>query len=67
MAILRKNEIKQMNQKELNEKMSSLQEELIKINAQIAIGTLPQNPGRIKEIRRTVARMKTLKGGTKKA
>lgn len=67
MAILRKNEIKQMNEKELNEKLASLNEELVKINAQIAMGTLPQNPGRIKEIRKTIARIKTLRGGNLKA
>lgn len=66
MAIIRKNELKQMNEKDINEKLRSLQEELIKINAQIAMGTLPQNPGRIKEIRRTIARIKTIQGGNEK-
>lgn len=67
MAIIRKNELKQANEKDLDEKLKSLQEELVKINAQIAMGTLPQNPGRIKEIRKTIARIKTLEGGNKKA
>lgn len=63
MVIIRKNEIKQMDEKGIKEKLASLQEELVKINAQIAMGTLPQNPGKIKEIKRTVARIKTLRGG----
>lgn len=66
MAIIRKKEMKNINEKELAEKLKGLQEELVKIRAQIAIGTLPQNPGRIKEIRKTIARIKTLKGGIKK-
>jgi large subunit ribosomal protein L29 len=66
MAIIKKDELKQMSEQDLNEKLKSLQEELVKINAQIAMGTLPQNPGKIKEIKRTIARIKTLKGGIKK-
>ena len=59
MAILRKTEIKNMDIKTLNEKLISLKKELIKINAQIAMGTLPENPGRIKEVKRTIARIMT--------
>jgi large subunit ribosomal protein L29 len=61
MAIIRKNELVQMDEKTLNEKLTELKMELIKINAQISMGTLPENPGRIKEIRKTIARIKTLK------
>ena len=69
MAIIRKNELIQMNDKALDDKMVELKKELIKINAQVAIGTVPENPGKIKEIRRTIARIKTLKklkGGIEK-
>ncbi len=69
MAIIRKNELIQMNDKVLDGKMVELKKELIKINAQVAIGTVPENPGKIKEIRRTIARIKTLKklkGGIEK-
>ena len=66
MVILRTSEIEQMDEKTLKEKLISLQEELVKINAQISMGTLPQNPGRVKEIRKTIARIKTLKGGSVK-
>ena len=59
MAILRKTEIKNMDIKTLNEKLISLKKELVKINAQIAMGTLPENPGRIKEVKRTIARIMT--------
>ena len=69
MAIIRKNELIQINDKVLDGKMVELKKELIKINAQVAIGTVPENPGKIKEIRRTIARIKTLKklkGGIEK-
>lgn len=59
MAILRKTEIKNMDTKTLNDKLVSLKKELVKINAQIAMGTLPENPGRIKEVKRTIARIIT--------
>ena len=32
----------------------------MKVNAQIAMGTVPENPGRIKEIKKTIARIKNL-------
>lgn len=59
MAIVKKSELKQMNEKLLNEKLVSLKKELMKINAQIAIGTTPEKPGRIKEIKKMIARINT--------
>lgn len=61
MAIIRKNELIQMDEKTLDEKLRELKLELIKINAHRSMGTMPENPGRIREIRRTVARIKTIK------
>jgi len=60
MAIIRKNELIQMDGKTLHGKFKELKKELIKINAQIAMGTIPENPGKIKEIRKTIARIKTI-------
>ena len=60
MVIIRKNELISMDEKSLNEKFRELKKELIKINAQIAMGTIPENPGKIKEIRKTIARIKTM-------
>ena len=48
MAIIRKNEMIQMDEKTLNDKFRELNKELIKINAQIGMGTVPENPGKIK-------------------
>ena len=51
-------EIKSLDEAGLNEKLV----ELIKINAQIAIGTTPKNPGQVKKIKKTIARVMGVKG-----
>ncbi len=61
MAIIRKNELKQMNEKALSDKLLELKKELVKINAQIAMRTTPENPGRIREIKKTIAKIETAK------
>ncbi len=60
MAILRAEEIRKLGEKELDEKILELNKELMKVKSQIATGAPPENPGRVKEIRRTLARIKTL-------
>ena len=57
MALIKKTELKQMDEKKLNEKLIELRKEMIKIRSQISTGTIPQNPGRVKEVRRTIARL----------
>lgn len=59
MAILTKNDFKQMNEIQLNEKLSDLRKELMKVNTQISTGTTPENPGRVREIKKTIARILT--------
>lgn len=59
MAIIKKNELSQMKEEAINSKLSELRMELIKVNAQRSSKTLPENPGRVKEIRRTIARLLT--------
>jgi len=61
MAILKRNELKQMNKTAVENKLLELRKELVKANAQIAMGTMPENPGRIKEIKRTIAKLITLR------
>ncbi len=41
--------------------MSDLQKELIKTNAQAATGTAPKNPYQIRNAKRTIARILTMK------
>ena len=68
MAILRTNDIKKLSSKETAEKLEELKKELIKARTQSATGSLKIN--KIREIKRTVARILTLQnisGGKTKA
>lgn len=59
MAIIKKNDFEQMNEKILNEKLVELKKELMKYNAQRSSGTPPENPGKVREVRKTIARIYT--------
>jgi len=50
-----------MNESDLNNKITELKKELMKINSQIAIGTIPKSPGKVKEMKRTIAKILTIK------
>ena len=60
MAILKPKEIRKLAPKELQKRLNELQLELAKERASINIGASVTSPGRIKEIRKTIARIKTL-------
>lgn len=66
MAILRSEEIRDLGAEELEEKLSELRNELLREKSMIASGGAPENPGRIKEIRRTIARILTIKSQKEK-
>jgi large subunit ribosomal protein L29 len=53
------NEIRDLNASELNQKLASLKDELFNLRFQLATGQL-ENPMRIKEIKKTIARVKTI-------
>ncbi|MCX6700866.1 MAG: 50S ribosomal protein L29 [Methanomicrobiales archaeon] len=59
MAILRAKDVQQLSDVELQEQMGKIRLELIQHNGKVSAGGATENPGRIKEIRRTVARMMT--------
>jgi len=60
MAILKMKKIRELGEKELEERLRELKLELSKEKAASEIGTV-KNPGRIREIRRTIARILTSK------
>ncbi len=60
MAILRAKELRALSVPELEEKLEELEAELRLEKGAVASGVAPKNPGRIKEIRRTIARIKTI-------
>ncbi|MCG7850146.1 MAG: 50S ribosomal protein L29 [ANME-2 cluster archaeon] len=60
MAILRVDEIRNMSREERLDELDTLNAELIRERAIASAGGAPENPGRIGEIRRTIARIKTI-------
>lgn len=69
MAILKPRKIREMGEKEIMERLKELYLEMSKEMAASEIGGSVKNPGRIREIRRTIARVKTesrMKQGEKK-
>jgi large subunit ribosomal protein L29 len=60
MAILRSEEVRKMNTDERQEELDKLVMELIRERAVTSAGGAPESPGKIKEIRRTIARIKTI-------
>ncbi|MGP1367615.1 MAG: 50S ribosomal protein L29 [Schwartzia sp. (in: firmicutes)] len=53
------NEIREMSSAELDQKVASLKEELFNLRFQHATGQL-ENPMRIREVKKTIARIKTV-------
>jgi large subunit ribosomal protein L29 len=66
MAILRVDEIRTMNLNERLDELDKLKLELIRERAIASAGGAPENPGRIKEIRKTIARIQTIQKEPKK-
>ena len=60
MAILRTSEIRAMAAEERADELETLKSELVRERALTSAGGAPDNPGRIGEIRRTIARIKTI-------
>ena len=60
MAIIRKKELKTLGNEELKEKLQQLRTELSTEKGATASGTRAENPGKIKEIKRTIARILTI-------
>ncbi len=58
-------ELANMDMNELDSKLEELKTELMKQNAQVATGTTPKSPGQIRQIKKTIAKILTIKG-TKK-
>lgn len=65
MSIFRIDEIRKMSEKERKGELESLRMDLMRERGIIATGGAPDNPGRVREIRRTIARIKTVEGELK--
>lgn len=59
-------ELRSLSADELNQKIASLKEELFNLRFQLATGQL-ENPSRIREVKKTIARIKTIQSEQAKA
>ena len=57
--MVKKKELKQLDAQSLKSKLEDLKKDLMKINAKRSSGSSIENPGRIKHIKRVIARIKT--------
>jgi len=59
MAILRAQDVRQLSDVELQEQMEKLRMDLVQHYGKVSAGGATENPGHIRELRRTIARIKT--------
>ena len=59
MAIIKRKQFKEITKDDLQKRLSELRLELAKERAQIAIGGSPKNSGKLRETRKTIARILT--------
>ena len=59
-------ELRVLNELDLEAKVMELKRELMKISSQIAIGIMPKNPRKVRQIKRTIARISTIKSEKQK-
>ncbi|EQB71934.1 MAG: 50S ribosomal protein L29P [Ferroplasma sp. Type II] len=57
---LKAKELRQMSDEELNEKLKSLKESLLKERSAIAMGGAPASPGTMHSIKKQIARILTI-------
>ena len=60
MAIARAKELRQKSEEELRQLQSEYRAELRRLKAQTSAGVRPENPGRVRELKRTIARILTI-------
>ncbi len=68
MAALKKKDLKNMSSKEMNERLLEAKKELMKLISQVRRGTPAENPGKIRSMKRIIARILTFqnqRGGVK--
>ena len=53
-------EVRKLSLVDREKKLKEIHIDLMKLNGQVQTGTTPKSPGQIKELKKTVARIKTL-------
>jgi len=61
MAIIRLREIREMSGEQMGEKLKELSTEMGKMKSQVRSGGAPENSGKMRDIRRTIARLETVR------
>ncbi|MFH1403913.1 MAG: 50S ribosomal protein L29 [Candidatus Altiarchaeota archaeon] len=61
MAIIRSSEIREMDVPEMDEQITQLRKDLMKMRGVLASGGIPEGVGKTREIKRTIARILTEK------
>lgn len=61
MAILRSREIREMGVEEIDKRILELKDNLMKTKGVLASGGIPEEIGKVREIKRTIARLLTIK------
>jgi large subunit ribosomal protein L29 len=67
MPILRLKEIRDMSSEERRKKLTELKTELLRLKTMIKAGGTVENPARMKELRKTIARILTIEREQKTA
>jgi len=63
MAVLKRRDARKMGNEELGKKVHELRLEIAKEKANIAIGAPVSSPGKMRDMKRTIARILTIKKG----
>jgi large subunit ribosomal protein L29 len=61
MSIIRLKDLKEMNEEKLEEKIREVKKELMKAKTQISSKQNPDKIGKIKELKKIIARIKTIR------
>ncbi|MDD5177751.1 MAG: 50S ribosomal protein L29 [Candidatus Nanoarchaeia archaeon] len=59
MALIKKNELRNMTKEQMEHKIEDLNKDMLKINVQRATKTTIESPGRVKQIKKTIAMLLT--------
>jgi len=66
MAIFRMDELRNMSDEEITEELRKLESELVRERGLVTAGGAPEKPGRIRDLRRTIARIKTIQSESRR-
>jgi len=60
MVVIRTSELRTLTEKEIRKKLAEMEKEITGQNAKLAAGGMADNPGKLAEMKKVVARIKTI-------